>query len=180
MDEDQFYGEEDAETTSQELEDQPGQNDSPSEKPSAPASYFKKKLAKKEDELKSLADEKERLAKEIESLKEGQGKTANDLETIKLQNMGFDDNDIKVLNALAVGSGKSPSEMLEDDTFKVYQEGKSSKGRKEKAIPEPSSRVQVVGDKTFNELEHNEKKANYTKTFDTLVNKARNTNRNIT
>lgn len=99
----------------------------------------------------------------------------------------LDDTDLMVLKGLASGAGKSAAEILNDkesDAFKAfetYKAGKSAKVNEANAIPEPSTRVPVVDDKSFSELDQPTQQKHYAGTIDTLVNKARSgTRKNLT
>ena len=120
---------------------------------------------------------KQKLA-EVES-RVSQVQTTTEALTLSTQ-FGLDAQDVKVLTSLAAGAGKTPEEMIDSDEFKTFREGKSNKRRDEDAIPEPSSRVAVVGDKSFSELPKADRQKNYAHTITKLVEKGRSRNRNIT
>lgn len=138
--------------------------------------------AQKEKEARLAAEAKVKEYEErIAGVEKTSNETSNSVEEIKLRSEhGLDDLDLKILKGLAVGAGKKPHEMIEDEAFKEYQEGRKSKSRIKEAIPTPSTRVPVVGEKSFMELSPEERKQNYAKTTKALIDKAKNSNRSIT
>lgn len=98
----------------------------------------------------------------------------------------LDDQDLMVLKGISSGAGKTPAEILSDKesqgfkAFETYRRGKTAKSVEDTVVPEPTTRVPVVGDKSFGELEQSEKPKHYSGTVDTLIKKARSSNRNLT
>lgn len=62
---------------------------------------------------------------------------------------------------------------LNDPTVKAAINGIRSEKKTQGQIPEPSSRIPIVNGKAFSELPANEKKANYAKTVETMLQKGR-------
>lgn len=133
---------------------------------------------------KSLLEEQQQAgASETEKRVASVDAKITDMQLAKQYNL--DDQDLRVVKGLASGAGKQVAEILankesdEYKTFETYQRGKTAKQVEDNAIPEPTSRVPVFGDKSFGELDTVDKKKNYTGAVDTLIKKARNTNRNL-
>lgn len=148
---------------------------------SAQKEHFREKAAREEEARKNAeakADAAEKKAAEaLEAVNKLSG-TVSD--TQLMQSMGLDQEALTVLKGIASVSGKQPHEMLEDDRFKTYMEGRSAKVRAAEIVPEPTPRTPVVGDRSYSELGEPEKKANYSGTVEKLIDKGRNTsNRNL-
>lgn len=129
--------------------------------------------------------ENENLKKRLDEATGNSGKALDIATDLQLkQQFNLDEQDLKVAKGLAAGSGKTVAEMLSDkesDGFKAFdtfQTGKTAKKSETNVISEPSSRVPVVGDKSFSELDDPDKKKNYTGSVDALIKKARSSNRN--
>ena len=92
-------------------------------------------------------------------------------EEIALFNKGYSPEELAVARSLKPGVKVSAA--LEDPTVKAAIGGIREANKTHQQIPEPSSRIPVVGGKSFQDLKPEEKKANYGKTFEALVAKGR-------
>lgn len=129
--------------------------------------------------VSSVKELKEKLMPRKEEKKE-EPTSSTDIEEIKLRLDGHDADEINIITMMAKGLGKRPTEALSDPLVKKALEGLKTDKRSSQATPEPSTRVHIVGDKTFNELNSSDKKKNYSQTVQTLVDRARNRNKNLT
>lgn len=128
---------------------------------------------KKEHNVSSVKELREKLSKKEEKEPEG-------LDEIRLRLDGHDADEINLISTMAKGLGKKPGEALSDPLVKSALEGMRIERKSKQAIPEPTTRVQVVDGKSFSELSKPEQKKNYNSTIETLVNKARNKSKTLT
>ena len=125
---------------------------------------------------KSVKELKEKLGKKPDApapkAQEGDVDQQNvTREEIALFNKGYSPEELAVARSLKPGVKVSAA--LEDPTVKAAIGGIREANKTHQQIPEPSSRIPVVGGKSFRDMKPDEQKANYGKTFDTLLQKGR-------
>lgn len=127
-------------------------------------------------------------AKKLQSELEAKGQTEEKKETapvesddikewVKASNQGYSEDEIELAKKLKPGK---LSEALQDETVRAAISGIRTQKKSKDAIPTPSSKVLIVGDKAFHDLPVTEKKAHYESSIQKAIEKGRKSARTLT
>jgi len=110
--------------------------------------------------------------KPAERQEEGDGSRVVTHEELAAFQKGYTPEELSV--ARSIRPGAKLGDALDDPTVKAAISGIRGERKTQGQIPEPSTRIPVVGGKSFSDLKPDEQKANYGKTVDALLQKGRN------
>lgn len=167
------------------------QDDVPSDEPAKPSENDADQPAeKKELDPKTLLAQKKhwqekakKLQAELEAKSEApespEKPPQEDIkEWVKASNQGFSEDEIDLARRLK--PELKLSEALADETVTAAINGVRATKKAKDAIPEPSQKVAIVGDKSFHELPDAEKKAHYASVVEKALAKGKKPARNLT
>lgn len=96
-------------------------------------------------------------------------------EKVELRLQGYSPDEIALVKRLA--GDQSLMSALQDPTVQAAVSGVRAKKQADNAVPEPTSRAPLYGEKAFGEKNEAEKKGSYSQTIDAGIKRARTGNR---